>query len=480
MAQFDLDLQKPEDTLNAGQIIRIANRMLFNINNTIVTHNERTAYLALQIAKAQPMSKYCSTVNLVILSLFHTLGFFRPDLLYGETPFTSDIDFFSTDKKIESKYMFSYYYLEFMTPLKNDAQALEFFNLPFDENLKKYIYQTDYKSIIYMCARASDFLRTHPDEKFPADINELAPNFFDPIFAETFNKLNQNNALIDKLKNTDYYTELEYFLYRVRFSPEDTHQLLKLLVYFLDFKSTVTLTHSINTSCYALSLGKRLKLADNDLNALFTAAIVHDIGKIATPTRILEFPGKLSPEDMGIMRYHVNHTRRILGSIVSQKIFNLAFRHHEKINGKGYPMHLDGSELTNAQRVLTVADITSALTDNRSYKGEFSKEHTLGIINKMTEEGELDPSIVQKLNAEFDQIRGEQKYLQTFLKVDFSNVLKEYNDYLFNDADLITQNIEDITQAEDTEALEEVEALDEIEEIDEIEELGDVEELEEL
>ena len=69
------------------------------------------------------------------------------------------------------------------------------------------------------------------------------------------------------------------------------------------------------------------------------------------------------------------------------------------------------------------------------------------------------------LNQNFDNIRQEQKYLQTFLKVDFSNVLKEYNDYLFNDADIITQNIEDIS---------------EIEEAEEIEELDDVEELEEL
>ena len=471
MAQFDLDLNKPKDTLNAGQIIRIANRMLYNINNNIVLHNERTAYLALQIAQAHPLNRRCSTVNLVILSLFHTLGFFRPDILYGETPFTSDIDYFSKEKRIESKYMFSYYYLEFMTPLKNDAQALETFNQPFDENLKKFLYQTDYKSIIYMCARISDFFRKNPDQPLPEDINKLAPGFFDPEFAAVFNELNKNNALVKKLKTAEHYMELEEFLYRVRFNPEDTHQLLKLLVYFLDFKSTVTLTHSINTSCYALSLGKRFNMSDEDLNTLFTSAIVHDIGKIATPTRILEFPGKLSPEDMGIMRYHVNHTKRILGKIVSQNIFDTASRHHEKLNGKGYPLHLTADQLTLNQRILTVADITSALTDNRSYKGEFSKEHTLGIINKMAEEGELDTAITKILNEQFQEIRSEQKYLQTFLRVDFSNVLKEYNDYLFNDADLITQNIEDITAGPDSQALVEIE---------EIEELGDVEELEEL
>ena len=462
MAQFDLDTEKPKDTLNAGQIIRIANRMLFNINNNIVQHNERTAYLALKLAQAQPMNGRCSLTNLVILALFHTLGFFRQDLLYNETPFSSDIQFFGDVKKIESKYMFSYYYLEFMTPLKNDAQALEGFNQPFDETLKKFIYQTDYKSIIYMCARASDFMAKNPDSPFPADVNRLAPGYFDPVFAQAFNSLNKNNALIEEIKTTDYLGQLEGYLYRLRMKPDDTHQILKLLVYFLDFKSTVTLTHTINTACYALSLGKRQKLGDEDLNVLFTSAIVHDIGKIATPTRILEFPGKLSPEDMGIMRYHVNHTKRILGKIVSQEIFDTASRHHEKLTGKGYPSQLSAEELNTVQRTLTIADITSALTDNRSYKGEFSKEHTLGIINKMTEEGELDTGIVNILNQNFDDIRREQKYLQTFLKVDLSNVLKEYNDYLFNDADIITQNIEDISEIEEAEEIEEIEELEEL------------------
>ena len=462
MAQFDAEAYKPKDTLNGGQIIRIANRMLFNINNNIVLHNERTAWLALQIAQAQPMNGRCTVSNLVMLALFHTLGFFRQDLLYNETPFASDIQFFGDDKRIESKYMFSYYYLEFMTPLRNDAQALEGFNQPFDPTLKKFIYQTDYKSIIYMCARASDFLLKNPDAPFPADINKLAPGYFDPVFANTFNTLNKDNALINQIKERDFFYELEHFLYRLRLRPDDTHQALKLLVYFLDFKSTVTLTHSINTSCYALSLGKRLRLNDEDLNILFTGAIVHDIGKIATPTRILEFPGKLSPEDMGIMRYHVNHTKRILGSIVSTGIFEAATRHHEKLNGSGYPNKLSAQDLNLVQRILTVADITSALTDNRSYKGEFSRERTLGIINDMTANGELDSDIVEVLNIHFDDIRAEQKTFQTFLTVDFSNVLKEYNDYLFNDADLITQHIEEIS---------EVEEIDEIEEIEELEEL---------
>ena len=110
MAQFDLDAYKPQDTLNAGQIIRIANRMLFNINNSIVQHNERTAYLALKVAQAGGMNQHCSMTNLVILALFHTLGFFRQDLLYGDSPYASDIQFFSDEKKTESVVSIEYWY----------------------------------------------------------------------------------------------------------------------------------------------------------------------------------------------------------------------------------------------------------------------------------------------------------------------------------------------------------------------------------
>lgn len=463
MAEFDLNAQKPKDTLNAGQIIRIANRMLFNINNNLVLHNERTAYIAFTIVKNCPMNSHCSIDNLIIMALFHTIGFFRPDPIYNTNPFSSDIQLFSTDKSIESKYMFAYYYLQFLTPLGSDAEALENFSQPFDENLKKYLYQTDYKSIIYLSARISEYLAKNPEANLPEDINDLAPNQFDPDYAEAFNKANKNNAVRNKLLGHAFFPELENFIYTIRMSPDDTHKLLKLLVYFLDFKSTVTVKHSINTACYAFSLGKRLHMDDEQLNTLFTASIIHDIGKIATPTRILEFPGKLTPEEMSIMRYHVNHTKRILGNIVSPEIFLAAYRHHEKLNGSGYPLKLSAEKLNTIQRTLTIADITSALTDNRSYKGEFSKDRTLGIITDMTEKGELDKEIVSTLTEYFDQIIEEQASLKEFLQVDFSSVMAHYNDYLFNDATQLTDDIFDETET--VEVLEDLEDLEDLEEI---------------
>ena len=93
----------------------------------------------------------------------------------------------------------------------------------------------------------------------------------------------------------------------------------------------------------------------------------HDLGKIGIPLEILENPGRLTLEDMAVMKTHVEKTAVILNGWVSEEIRDLALRHHEKLNGTGYPDGLSASQLTLPQRILAVADIFSALTGERSY-----------------------------------------------------------------------------------------------------------------
>lgn len=457
--------------LSSGSIIRIAERVLQNFNKEVLYHSERTAYIALKIAENHGLPKKCSIQNLVFLALFHTVGFYREDFTFkpDADPFQTKIDYFSTDRAIESKYRFGCYYLEFMTPLHKDALAIENFNQPFNKDLKDYIYQEEYRSILTIAAHVSSFVHENPESELPEDLNELAPGFFDPEYVEVFKNLNKDNKIVVTLRQETFKSELTDFIEKIEYTGADYKMLLKLLVHFLDFKSTVTMSHSINTSCYALSLGIRAGLNIDELSELFLSAVLHDIGKSATPQRILEYPGKLSPEDMGIMRYHVNHSRRILTDLVPQQIIDNVFRHHEKLNGSGYPQHLKADQITKIQRILTVADITSALCDSRSYKGEFSKEDVLAIIAQMTLKNELDETITILLSKDFDQIRAELPDFQSLLTVNFINVLTKYNDYLLND-----ENIDFLNATEDSNTSS---TQKEAEEDDEIEELDDLEEL---
>ena len=461
MDRIQESLDSLKQILKPGEIVLISLKMLGSINKHITFHNIRTAYLAWKLAETVNDERL-DIKHLVVLSLYHTLGFFRLDNYSDFNPHDSNIDFFSDTKEIASKYVFSCYYLKYMTPLGNSARALENFTQPYNDVMKHFIIQERLKSIIYLCARISAYLFHHGDSELPEDLNEIAPGYFDPEYVRAFKVANKNNVLVEAIRDDKFTDEFQAYLKGLTFPEKESEMLEKLLIYFLDFKSTYTVSHAINTSCYALSLGKRMGLNPSELSELFCSAILHDIGKIATPQRILEFPGKLSPEDMGIMRHHVNHSKRILSGNAPEQIIENVYRHHEKLNGKGYPRHISGDQLTLIQRILTVADITSALNDSRSYKAEFSTEKTISIITKMTDDGELDANISKFIQQEFDEILQEQQYLYKNLRVDFSQVLARYNDYIFSD---VSQLADDALQEEDIEDIEEIEELDEWDEV---------------
>lgn len=97
------------------------------------------------------------------------------------------------------------------------------------------------------------------------------------------------------------------------------------------------------TASTAVQLGQRCGVSEHDQQALGIAGMFHDLGKIGIPLEILENPGRLTLEDMTVMKTHVEKTAVILNGWVSEEIRDLALRHHEKLNGTGYPDGLSAS-----------------------------------------------------------------------------------------------------------------------------------------
>lgn len=160
------------------------------------------------------------------------------------------------------------------------------------------------------------------------------------------------------------------------------------------------------------------------------AAFLHDIGKIATPVEILEKPGRLTDEEMKTMREHIVYSEKILRGIVPDVITDIAVRHHERPNGKGYPHGLSSGDLTKRQRILACADVMSALAGKRSYKVPFTKEQTVNIISAMAKKGDLDADICSVLINNYDSIheKAEKAVLKT--EQTYERIKKEYSELL--------------------------------------------------
>ncbi len=130
-------------------------------------------------------------------------------------------------------------------------------------------------------------------------------------------------------------------------------------------------------------VGERCGLSEEELWNLGMAALLHDIGKVAVPDAILTKPGRLSPEEMDLVRTHVREGYRILQStglpaIVSQT----ALHHHELIDGTGYPQGLSGEELTVQDRILTLCNVVEAMGSHRPHRPAHSAAEVIAEVRE--------------------------------------------------------------------------------------------------
>jgi putative nucleotidyltransferase with HDIG domain len=153
--------------------------------------------------------------------------------------------------------------------------------------------------------------------------------------------------------------------------------------------------HSMFVAATLVSFARVLKFSDEDTQKVACAALVHDVGKAATPIAILEKPGPLCDAEWSVMREHVVTGADILrrGSDWPADVVDAVLHHHERLDGSGYPNGLTAGRLSDLTRLVSIADTFSALIDKRSYKPPMSGDAAYRIMCGLR--GKLDPALVE-------------------------------------------------------------------------------------
>lgn len=146
-----------------------------------------------------------------------------------------------------------------------------------------------------------------------------------------------------------------------------------------------TFTHSANVSYYCVMLANALQICDSDgLVDIAAAALLHDVGKLEIPDTILCKPGRLSDAEFAAIRRHPTTGFRMLchRKDLSYAQMMMVYQHHERLDGKGYPVGVIAEEIHDWARVCTVADVFEALTSNRPYRAGMSRERAFEIMDR--------------------------------------------------------------------------------------------------
>lgn len=182
----------------------------------------------------------------------------------------------------------------------------------------------------------------------------------------------------------------------------DLRALSALFARIIDYKSPFTKNHSIGLAEKAERMAHYYHWDESTVEQLYCAGALHDVGKLMVDRDVLEKPGKLDKKEYQHIQSHAYETFRLLSKLEGlEAITHWASRHHEKLNGTGYPFGLSASQLDEKSRLLACLDIYQALTEDRPYKAGMSHAKAMSILQELAEKGELDCEITKDIGRVF-------------------------------------------------------------------------------
>lgn len=181
-------------------------------------------------------------------------------------------------------------------------------------------------------------------------------------------------------------------------SLEDATAVITALANAIEGKDAYTCGHVERVAMYSVQIGRQVGVEGDAMTALKTGAMVHDIGKVVVPDQVLNKPGRLTDEEMDIIRRHPAAGYDILRPLRTFKdVLPVVRWHHERPNGTGYPDRLKGDDLPLLPRIVAVADCFDALSTDRPYRPALALSECWDILSRSARVGDLDPDLTDRL-----------------------------------------------------------------------------------
>lgn len=213
---------------------------------------------------------------------------------------------------------------------------------------------------------------------------------------------------------------------RVELDLHAMEEIAKIFCRIVDFRSRFTSTHTAGVAAVAGELARRMCFSGKACRQMLVAGYLHDLGKVAVPNAILNKPGKLDPDEFDVIRAHTYHTYHILSTIGGfEEIAIWAAFHHERLDGKGYPFHVRREDIPLGSRIMCVADVFTAVTENRPYRKGTGRNETLPILQNMARSGALDDNVVGVLTENYDEIDRMRSDVQEISASEYSDFVRQ-------------------------------------------------------
>lgn len=377
------------------------------ISPLVANHHFKVAYIAYMIGSELKFPPEILN-DLVIAGALHDIG---------ALSFKERID--ALQFELENPYKhaeMSYRLLKTYLPFSKIAELVRFHHVPWNEGegaefsgkevpLGSHILHIADRIAVLTGSSQMDILRR--SKEIVRRVESQSNRLFLPELVQAFKNLAVKESfwlevtspfLSPVLKNRITLPVIELQL-------ETLTEVAKLFSHIIDFRSRFTATHSSGVAASAELLARFIGFSERECRMMRIAGYLHDLGKLAVPAEILEKPSELTETEFNVIRSHTFYTYCILEPITDlYEINTWASFHHERLDGTGYPFHHKVQDLPLGSRIMAVADVFTALTEDRPYRKGMPEEKALQVLQQMADDSALDSNIVSLLRLHFDEI----------------------------------------------------------------------------
>ena len=270
-------------------------------------------------------------------------------------------------------------------------------------------------NLIYLADRVDALARPHYEgdlllarHAIRETVERLSGTYFAPELVRLFLQVSENEAFWLNLEPRHlirFVYERERECRPILISFAELRQLALLFAQVVDAKSPYTMEHSLGVAQLARFLAGQVGLSDETCAKIEVAGLLHDLGKLQVPDEILEKHGGLTPPERAMIQRHSFETYQILRGIAGLEDITLwAAYHHETPDGRGYPFHRHGTELTVEMRIIAVADVFEALAQQRPYREPLPPDQILAMLWAFVRDQRLDGGIVELVERHLPEV----------------------------------------------------------------------------
>ncbi|MEG1097360.1 MAG: HD domain-containing protein, partial [Raoultibacter sp.] len=311
--------------------MRMVQRSLNHVDLRLVDHGSRVARMVDAMLSVEDTLSEQDRRAVYFLTLFHDIGIYHADEISSMLS--------RQDADLWEHCLYGYLFLRELPFLSDHAAIILYHHLPYNRFRDQDPHIAHLAQIIHVADRADVFLSSDDAPSaldLSAYLNAHSTTLFAPDAVALLLEAQCSERLDPRAPLTPSTPSAADASSAYTIPEREAKSCLKMLINAIDFRSYHTVTHTFTTA----------HMPASDQEQIYHAALLHDLGKIGIPLEILEKPGKLTAAERTTMETHVNITEAIITGCVDDEIAAIALRHHEKLDGSGYPYHLAAADLS--------------------------------------------------------------------------------------------------------------------------------------